>query len=328
MRGCSAAALCSRIGRFDSVPAAAAAVRRACAWLAVKGPCPSPMPPNVSACFEFRHSIGSYGCSEKDELAKQQHVLGRNCGSAAGALSRRRRVLGRCRGSPKLCSARRPWQLATGSSEGERGCAPPGRNYPRRSWPHVADPTATENPGWTVFHLPSTPGRYFVRGRPRRRGLAGAPPYPGRSARAPLPFLQKEVQSRRLRARRCHEEPIAARVRRSSSRGRGPSERLTDGDSPALPMGTRGKRRQRRSRRAACVRPRRAPLFCGETQSSRSGLGSVSSSALAVPNRLGSRHCTVYFSFILCRLWMNRESRREDDRHSLCFFFFLLCSKR
>ena len=80
MRGCSAAASCSRIGRFDLVPAAAA-VRRASAWIVVKGPCPSPMPPNVSACFEFRHSISSYGCSEKNKLAKQQHVLGRNYAS-------------------------------------------------------------------------------------------------------------------------------------------------------------------------------------------------------------------------------------------------------
>jgi len=60
-------------------------------------------------------------------------------------------------------------------------------------------------------------GRYFVYRPPPvvissadgrgRRCLAGAPPCHCRSARAPLPFVQPEVQSCRLRARRRHEEP-------------------------------------------------------------------------------------------------------------------------
>jgi hypothetical protein len=57
-------------------------------------------------------------------------------------------------------------------------------------------------------------GRHFVCRRPRCRCLAGAPPCPGRSARAPLPFAC------RLRARRRHDEPITARIRHSFSRPR------------------------------------------------------------------------------------------------------------
>jgi len=80
-------------------------------------------------------------------------------------------------------------------------------------------------------------GQYFVYRPPPvvissadgrgRRCLAGAPPCHCRSARAPLPFVQPEVQSCRLRARRRHEELITARIRHSSSRPRA-SDRLTD----------------------------------------------------------------------------------------------------
>ena len=79
----------------------------------------------------------------------------------------------------------------------------------RRPWQRGQ---AREEKRGTVFRLPSTP---------ERRCLC-----PGRSARAPLlPFVQLEVQSRRLRAQRRHEVPIAGSVRRSSSRARA-SDRL------------------------------------------------------------------------------------------------------
>ena len=132
-----------RIGRFGSVPLAAA-VRRACAWLAVKGRCPTPMPASVSACFEFWHSTSSYGCSDKDKVAKQPHVLGRNCVSPellvaafaflGGAAARQSSAQRAVRGN---------WQR--GRARKEKGG--PGRSYLRRSWPHVSNPTVMENPG-------------------------------------------------------------------------------------------------------------------------------------------------------------------------------------
>jgi len=149
-----------RIGRFGSVPLAAA-VLRACAWLAVKDRCPTPMPASVSACFEFWHSTSSYGCSEKDKVAKQPHVLGRNCVSPellvaafaflGGAAARQSSAQRAVRGNWQRGRARKDRRR-----KGVAGviCVDPGRTCPiQQSW---------RTQGWTVFHLPSTPGRYFV----------------------------------------------------------------------------------------------------------------------------------------------------------------------
>jgi hypothetical protein len=64
------------------------------------------------------------------------------------------------------------------------------RGQELQSRPHTSDPSDGNDPGWTVFHLPSTPGFHppsslviATSEAPRftsRLGLAGAPEHPGR----------------------------------------------------------------------------------------------------------------------------------------------------
>ena len=131
---------------------------------------------------------------------------------------------------------RRPWQSEEGETEGVFLLDAVIYVDPGRTWP-IQPPWRTQGGRYFIYRPP--PAAISSADGPGRRSLAGAPPYPSRSARVPLPFLQPELQSHRL----CTASARGAHRRRRPAflqpRLRA-CEPLTDGDSLALPMGTRG----------------------------------------------------------------------------------------
>ena len=132
------------------------------------------------------------------------HANGRSCCKHASFSPRKRRrippassagVVLHARevpGAPDLGLRRPPWRhgaaaLAPFSSRGPaRARLPEEDEGVLRSGPHESDPAADKTLGWTVFQIPSPPGRYrpplerLLGCMPRRRGTPESRRAPGR----------------------------------------------------------------------------------------------------------------------------------------------------